>query len=208
MPAGDWTSPIGTQRANEAAAGAQALGIALKLTLQGQNQFWLAETYYCILVRLEPGLDPLGGHPVAGPVLTAPEPDHIRPGSHEGRALSACAPLHHVQQSSAKRPESAVALAAPAHHRHERARSRQSYHISTEDSKETGGAPHGPRCVTAAPRGADRRGVRADADQLPEQGAGRVQHVHRVAHLLRHVHRRDHHRLLHHVPGAPRLFNT
>jgi len=64
------------------------------------------------------------------------------------------------------------------------------------------------RRVTAAPRGADRRGVRADADQLPEQGAGRVQHVHRVAHLLRHVHRRDHHRLLHHVPGAPRLFNT
>ena len=30
---------------------AQALGIAVKLTLQGQNQFWLAETYYCILVR-------------------------------------------------------------------------------------------------------------------------------------------------------------
>ena len=30
---------------------AQALGIALKLTLQGQNQFWHAETYYCILVR-------------------------------------------------------------------------------------------------------------------------------------------------------------
>ena len=33
---------------------AQALGIAVKLTFQGQNQFWLAETYYCILVRRLP----------------------------------------------------------------------------------------------------------------------------------------------------------
>lgn len=29
----------------------QALGIALKLTLQGQNQLMYPETYYCILVR-------------------------------------------------------------------------------------------------------------------------------------------------------------
>ncbi len=28
----------------------QALGIALKLSLQGQNQFIYSETYYCILV--------------------------------------------------------------------------------------------------------------------------------------------------------------
>ena len=30
----------------------QALGIALKLTLQGQNQFWYPQTYYCIVVSL------------------------------------------------------------------------------------------------------------------------------------------------------------
>ena len=30
----------------------QALGIALKLTFQGDNQFQFAETYYCILVSL------------------------------------------------------------------------------------------------------------------------------------------------------------
>ena len=30
----------------------QALGIALKLTLQGQNQFIYPETYYCIVVGL------------------------------------------------------------------------------------------------------------------------------------------------------------
>jgi hypothetical protein len=37
---------------------AQALGIALKLTLQGANQFVHAETYFCILVRRSPGLHP------------------------------------------------------------------------------------------------------------------------------------------------------
>ena len=30
----------------------QALGIALKLTVQGQNQFIYPETYYCIVVGL------------------------------------------------------------------------------------------------------------------------------------------------------------
>ena len=34
----------------------QALGIALKLTFQGENQFVFIETYFCILVRSVPML--------------------------------------------------------------------------------------------------------------------------------------------------------
>ncbi len=30
----------------------QALGIAMKLTFQGENQFVFIETYFCILVRI------------------------------------------------------------------------------------------------------------------------------------------------------------
>ena len=36
--------------------GVQALGIALKLTFQGENQFVFIETYFCILVRSVPML--------------------------------------------------------------------------------------------------------------------------------------------------------
>lgn len=44
---------MNTQKVNQDSVDAQALGIAVKLTLQGQNQFWHVETYYCILVRFK-----------------------------------------------------------------------------------------------------------------------------------------------------------
>ena len=34
----------------------QALGIALKLTFQGENQFVFIETYFCILVSATPSI--------------------------------------------------------------------------------------------------------------------------------------------------------
>ena len=45
----------------------------------------------------------------------------------------------------------------------------------------------------------DRRGVRGDADELPEQGAGRVQHRGGDADILRHVHDAHAHRVVNHV---------
>ena len=36
--------------------GVQALGIALKLTFQGENQFVFIETYFCILVSTIPDI--------------------------------------------------------------------------------------------------------------------------------------------------------